>query len=74
MVPATVLWVGATGQNAQSVGGHVAVGVAGFYAATVVANQAFGMRSFERGGGGDIVVGVTPTEEGGAGVQVTLVR
>ncbi|MBW2254877.1 MAG: hypothetical protein JRI25_09820 [Deltaproteobacteria bacterium] len=74
VVPATVLWVGATGKNAQSVGGHVALGVAGFYAATVVANQAFGMRSFHHGGGGDVVVGVSPTEEGGAGVQITLVR
>jgi hypothetical protein len=74
VVPATALWVGATGKNSQSVGAHVAVGLAGFYAATVVANQAFGIRSLDRGGVGEIAVGVAPTEEGGAGVQVILVR
>jgi len=73
VVPATALWVGVAGEDVQSAAAHAALGVAGFYAATVVANQAFGMRSFRRGGG-ELAVGVTPTEEGGAGVQITLVR
>lgn len=71
VVPATVLWVGATGKNSQSPLQHALLGAGGYYAATVVANQVFGLRSLRRA---DAAVGLVPTAEGGAALQLTLVR
>lgn len=48
VVPTTALWVGAVGQNAQSVPETAALGVVGFYAATVIANQVTGLSSMKR--------------------------
>lgn len=71
VVPATVLWVGATGKAAQTRVGHVALGLGGYYAATVVANEVLGLRTVKHEG---TAVGVVPTRNGGAGVQVTITR
>ena len=73
VVPATALWVGATGKSAQSPAGHVALGAAGYYAATVAANQALGFRTFRRGES-TLAVGVAPTEQGGTSVRLTVVH
>ncbi len=48
VVPSTAIWVGAVGQTGQSGAEFGALSFAGFYAATVVANQVTGLRSLEK--------------------------
>jgi hypothetical protein len=69
VAPATVLWVGAVGQNTQSRAQHLAFAAGGFYAATVAANQVFGLRSQDRAA----TVSVLPSSSGqGAFVGLTV--
>jgi len=71
VIPATVVWVGATGKASQSAGGHVAMALGGYYAATVATNHILSAtRLRDRG----IAVGVAPTRGEGAQVTVTIVR
>lgn len=72
VIPATALWIGATGKTTQSPVGQIALGLGGYYAATVVANEVLGMRTLKHQGG--TAVGVVPTAKGGASVQVTFLR
>lgn len=48
VAPATALWVGAVGKNAQSLPETAALGAVGFYAATVLANQVTGAASSKK--------------------------
>lgn len=72
VVPATAAWVGVSGKVAQSAPQHVALGLGGFYVSTVLANQVFGMRGLHDTPA--VAVGPIPTQEGGAGVGVTVIR
>jgi len=70
VVPTTALWVGAVGDGAQSAPEHILLGLAGFYAATVITNQALGLRTFNRA---EAIVAVEPARVGqGASVSVTV--
>ncbi len=60
VVPLTVAWTGVTGKASQTTGEHVALSVGGFYAATVVANQVFGLRTQRR----TVAASVEPIEGG----------
>lgn len=71
VVPATALWIAATGKNSQTPAEHIAMGVGGFYAITVVANHALSKRISPAG---DVALSVLPTEEGGAGVSIHVRR
>jgi hypothetical protein len=82
VVPATVAWVGVVGKNTQSAPSFVGVSLAGFYAFTVVANQAFGLRGHDKISStattgerkAQWAMIVTPTEHGGGMLTVNLVE
>lgn len=69
VVPTTAAWVGVVGKSAQTVPEHAVLGAAGFYTATVLANQIFGLRSMER----SLSVAVAPSPDG-AGSMVVVTR
>jgi len=71
VVPATVLWIGATGKVTQSPVGHVALGLGGYYVATVTANH---ILSATRLGDKGVAVGVAPMRGQGAQLTVTIAR
>lgn len=70
-LPATAVWVGATGKTAQSPFGHVALGLGGYYAATVVTNQILSATRLRDDG---LAVGVAPIRGEGAQITVTLAK
>lgn len=68
-LPASVLWVGAVGQNTQSVAGTALVGLGGYYAITVAVNHAVGLKGLD-----GAAVGVAPTAGGGGMITLTAAR
>ncbi len=60
VVPLTVAWTGITGKTSQTSGEHAALSIGGFYAATVVANQVFGLRTQQR----TVAASVQPVDGG----------
>jgi hypothetical protein len=60
VVPLTAAWTGVAGKTSQTSGEHVALSVGGFYVATVVANQVFGLNTQRR----SVAASVAPVEGG----------
>lgn len=60
VVPLTAAWAGATGKASQTSGEHIALTAGGFYAANIVANQVFGLRTQRR----SVTATVAPVEGG----------
>lgn len=69
-VPATALWIGAVGQNAQSGAGTALLGLGGYYAITVAVNEAIGLRALPK----STAIGIGKTPGGGAQVMITVPR
>lgn len=67
VVPSTALWMGASWKTGQSSTEFLGLSVAGFYTATVLANQVTGLKSLERG---KKTVGVVPSRGGSPVVTV----
>lgn len=62
VIPLTVAWTGVTGKTSQTSAEHAALSVGGFYVATVVANQVFGLRTQRR----SVAASVAPVDGGAA--------
>jgi hypothetical protein len=80
VVPATAAWVGAVGESSQSAHTFIGLSAAGYYAFTVIANQAFGphddaspIAEASRRPDPQWQVSVAPTPFGGGMVQIVIV-
>ena len=71
-VPLTAGWVYVVGKNTESAPAFVGLSAVGFYAITVAANQAFGVRGLSEKRPTSLIV--APTAHQGAAVQLTLTR
>jgi hypothetical protein len=67
-IPATAIWVGATGKGTHSTAGHAVMAVGGYYAICVAVNAAVATRKLDGETGPTTMI--LPTEHGGVAAQV----
>ncbi len=72
VLPSTVVWVGISGKSTTNAGQWALMSVGGFYAMTVVANQAIALRPGAPAAGDLVVLPMVDPIEGTSGAQVSI--